>query len=81
MVIEFRLPSGAGGVAASHASAMLRKKIADWAALHNEPLYKARVVAPYRYHLTFEDEQNYTLFALTFEQGKMFSKFEIIDLE
>lgn len=81
MIIEFRLPTGAGGMAAGHASAQLRKKIAEWVEQHNNPVYKAGVAMPYRYHLTFEDEQNYTLFALTFEQGRLFSKFEIIDTE
>lgn len=81
MIIEFRLPNGAGGMAAGHASAALKKKIAEWASKHGNPVYKAGVAMPYRYHLTFEDELNYTLFALTFEQGKLFSKFEIIDTD
>lgn len=79
MIIEFRLPNGAGGMAAGHASAQLKKKIKVWAEQHNNPVYNAGVAMPYRYHLTFEDEQNYTLFALTFEQGAWFSRFEIID--
>lgn len=81
MIIEFRLPNGAGGMAAGHASSMLRKKIAEWASKNGNPAYKAGVAMPYRYHLTFEDDIYYTLFALTFEQGKLFSKFEIIDAD
>lgn len=81
MYIEFRLPNGAGGMAAGHASAALKKKIRDWAEKHGNPVYQAGVEQPYRYRLTFDDELNYTLFALTFEQGKLYSKFEIIDLD
>lgn len=78
MYIEFRLPNGAGGMAAGHASAALRKKISEWAEQNGNPVYKAGVEEPYRFRLTFEDERNYTLFSLSFAQGKLFSKFDII---
>jgi hypothetical protein len=78
MYIEFRLPNGAGGMAAGHACAMLRKKISEWAEQNGNPTYKAGVEGAYRFRLTFEDEYYYTLFSLSFKQGNFFSRFEII---
>lgn len=63
MHIEFRLPNGAGGMAAGHASAGYRKRIKTWAEQHGDPPYRI-FVKSYKLILEFEDPQYYTLFLL-----------------
>jgi hypothetical protein len=63
MYIEFRLPTGAGGMAAGHASAMIKRNIVDWAKKYNIK-YKVKVIN-YTLRLSLESDRDYTLFQLS----------------
>lgn len=63
MYIEFRLPMGAGGMAAQHANQVLNQLLHDWSDRYNIP-YNKKIVK-YTVRVTFDDEKNYNLFALT----------------
>lgn len=71
MYIEFRLPSGAGGMAAGHASAMIRRQIAEWAEKHSIS-YKTKTVK-YTLRLCLESDAEYTLFQLSWTGRKDYS--------
>ena len=57
MYIEFRLPNGAGGMAAGHACSVLRKKIAQWAEKNGNPNYKAGVEGAYRFRFMSAEQR------------------------
>lgn len=78
MHLECRLPQGAGGMAAAHSSGMLSKRIKDWAAENGNPVYTAGPKQNYKYTVWFEDERYYTLFMLTFNSKRVFSRFELV---
>jgi hypothetical protein len=63
MYIEFRLPQGAGGMTATHALAVLRDRLYNWAAKYQVE-FRAK---PFKYTLrvTFDSDDSYTLFGLT----------------
>ena len=63
MYIEFRLPTGAGGMAAGHAAHFIRKEIATWAEKYSIP-YNTKV-HKYTLRLSFESEDAYTHFQLS----------------
>ena len=64
MYIEFRLPRGAGGPdQASHALSIVQKKLVLWAARY-EVEYRTKVFK-YTLRVTFDSDESYTLFALT----------------
>jgi hypothetical protein len=64
MYIEFRLPRGAGGPdQASHALSIVQKKLVLWAARY-EVEYRTKVFK-YTLRVTFNSDESYTLFAMT----------------
>ncbi len=64
MYIEFRLPRGAGGPdQASHALSIVQKKLILWAARY-EVEYRTKVFK-YTLRVTFNSDESYTLFAMT----------------
>lgn len=64
MYIEFRLPKGAGGPdQASYALSIVQKKLVLWAAKYNIK-YRTKVFK-YTLRVTFDSDESYTLFALT----------------
>lgn len=63
MYIQFRLPTGAGGMAAQHMAAMLDRALKAWSKEHDVKYNKKLV--KYTVRVTFDDDRNYTLFALT----------------
>ena len=75
MYIEFRLPSGAGGVAAGYASSRIRRAIEAWTAKYNIS-YRTKVVK-YTLRLCLERDEDYAFFQLSwdpdFEWAKNYS--------
>jgi hypothetical protein len=63
MYIEFRLPSGAGGQGAAYALGVIRNKLSTWAVKYNIS-YRTKVFK-YTLRVTFDLDESYTLFALT----------------
>jgi hypothetical protein len=64
MYIEFRLPRGAGGPdQASYALSIVQKKLILWAARY-EVEYRTKVFK-YTLRVTFNSDESYTLFAMT----------------
>jgi hypothetical protein len=63
MYIEFRLPNGAGGMAAGYALSSIRHDIEIWAEKHNIP-YKTKL-HKYTFRLCLNTDKEYTQFALT----------------
>ena len=64
MYIEFRLPRGAGGPdQASYALSIVQKKLVVWVAKY-EVEYRTKVVK-YTLRVTFDSDESYTLFAMT----------------
>ena len=64
MYIEFRLPRGAGGPdQASYALSIVQKKLLLWAAKYNIK-YRTKVFK-YTLRVTFDSDESYTLFAMT----------------
>ena len=64
MSIEFRLPSGAGGVAAGTALTHINIDIDDWVRAHNIKTHKTKL-HKYTYRLCLSGDQAYMHFALT----------------
>ena len=64
MYIEFWLPRGAGGPdQASYALSIVQKKLVLWAAKY-EVEYRTKVFK-YTLRVTFDSDESYTLFAMT----------------
>jgi hypothetical protein len=63
MYIEFRLPNGAGGMAAGYALSAIRQDIETWSGTHNIP-YRTKL-HKYTFRLCLNTDQEYTQFALT----------------
>ena len=65
MYIRFKLPTGAGGMTALHASNYIRKRVETWAELHNVKITSEHT----GYTMTFilEHSRDYTLFALSWQ--------------
>lgn len=63
MYIEFRLPQGAGGGTATHALAVLRDRLYNWAAKYQ--VEHRTKVFKYTLRITFDSDDLYTLFGLT----------------
>lgn len=66
MYIEFTLPNGSAGQAASNAINVIEGFVNVWSTKHNIPYY-AKVGAPYKFHVFLGEKENYTIFALTWE--------------
>lgn len=67
--IEFRLPSGAGGMAAAHYHQRIKKIVTEWADQNNYSIDNWTLVKQHQPYLciSFNSEAAYTLFALTFD--------------
>jgi len=72
MYIEFRLPSGAGGIAAGHGLSLIRQDIETWAKKYDIP-YKTKV-HKYTYRLCLEKNSDYNYFALTWDPEHLISR-------
>jgi hypothetical protein len=64
MYIEFRLPTGAGGMAAGVALKHIRIDIDDWVGRFEIQNYKTKL-HKYTYRLCLASDRDYTQFALT----------------
>lgn len=65
MHLEFRLPTGAGGMAALYASKYLRERMQLWADTHNIKI--TSVHTGYRMTFILENDRDYTVFALSWQ--------------
>ena len=63
MYLEFKLPSGAGGMAAAYMNSQLNKELQNWANIYN--LAYNKKIHKYTVRVTFDDEKTYAFFALT----------------
>jgi len=79
MYLLCRLPSGAGGMAAAHASNRIGTRLKEWIVKNGNPTYQAGPEKGYNYTIRFEDERYYSLFMLTFKNDSLFSRFDLID--
>ena len=64
MYIEFQLPTGAGGVSAAHMLYVIRHDLDAWQNKYNIP-YRTKTIK-YTHRVTFDSDDHYTLFSLTF---------------
>lgn len=64
MYIEFRLPTGAGGMAAAHAQSAITRQLKQWSEHNGGIKYRTKAVK-YCLRVTFDDDTYYTLFALS----------------
>lgn len=63
MYLEFRLPTGAGGMAAQYTNSVLNRNLHQWSDRYCIP-YKKKI-HKYTVRVTFDDEENYSFFAMT----------------
>ena len=63
MHIEFRLPTGAGGIATQHVNSKLDRELREWSMRYNVTYTKT--VLDYTARVEFEDETHYMVFALS----------------
>jgi hypothetical protein len=63
MYIEFKLPSGVGGQAASMVNHLLNQELHNWADKYNIA-YNTKVFK-YTKRITFDDDTTYSFFAMT----------------
>lgn len=63
MYIEFQLPTGAGGMAAQYANGAIGRNLREWAERYDVAYTKK--IHKWTVRVTFEDEKNYSLFAMT----------------
>lgn len=77
MYIEFKLPTGAGGMAALHASRHIRARVQAWADWHNVKI--TSIHSGYRMTFMFEHDHDYTVFALSWQVLKGWDQYSIIN--
>lgn len=77
MYIEFKLPSGAGGMAAGYTSQAINKKLAAWAEDYGYS-YTTKY-GRYRLWVVFDDPAAYTAFGISWQPWGIYSVPEIID--
>jgi hypothetical protein len=71
MYIEFTLPTGAGGTAASFVNGLLNQELHAWSDRYNIP-YNTKLVK-YTKRITFDHDETYSFFAMTWNpQHKKF---------
>jgi hypothetical protein len=63
MYIEFQLPTGAGGQTASYALRTIQTKLTAWTKKYSIE-YRQKIIK-YTLRITFDADESYTLFALT----------------
>jgi hypothetical protein len=71
MLIEFPLPSGAGGMVTAMARNVLQQKIKAWAQRH-EVEYTEKTVR-HTHRLCFDDDRYYTLFMMSWDDWEIFA--------
>jgi hypothetical protein len=71
MLIEFPLPSGAGGMVTAMARNVLQQKIKAWAQRH-EVEYTEKTVR-HTHRLCFDDDRYYTLFIMSWDDWEIFA--------
>lgn len=71
MLIEFALPSGAGGMVTAMARNVLQQKIKAWAQRH-EVEYTEKTVR-HTHRLCFDDDRYYTLFMMSWDDWEIFA--------
>lgn len=79
MYIQFKLPSGAGGMAALYVSRKLKEKLTSWAVTHN-----IQITSEHRgYGICFKlaRPEDYTLFALSWTVSNIWDEYEVINDE
>lgn len=77
MYLEFKLPTGAGGMAAHHYNNKLRNRIQAWANQHN---VKIRSWSKgYRSCYEFDRASDYTLFALSWQATNIWDEYSIVN--
>ena len=64
MFIEFKLPSGAGGMAAAYTLQQLRKLLTTWAEKYQVEILNIKTIK-YTVRVTLVDPKYYEFFALT----------------
>lgn len=77
MYLEFKLPSGAGGMAAGYTSQAITKRLAEWANKF-EYTYQTKF-GRYRLWVIFEQLEAYTVFGISWQPWSLYSRAEIID--
>lgn len=77
MHIEFKLPQGAGGMAAGHFNQRLKKRVKQWAETHN--ITVINYTNGYRCCFEFAKNSDYTLFALCWNVQSSWDEFEVIE--
>jgi len=65
MYIEFRLPTGAGGIAAQYTNGIISQNLKEWSQRYDIPYTKK--IYKYTVRVTFDDEKFYDFFALTWQ--------------
>jgi hypothetical protein len=65
MYIEFQLPTGSGGQAAQYTNAVLTRNLDAWSQRYQVPYTKK--IFKWTLRVTFVDEKNYSLFAMTWQ--------------
>lgn len=68
MYIEFALPTGAAGAAAGYANFVIETALKQWGKKH-QIAYISKVIK-FTKRVTFDQDQDYTVFALTWNSGK-----------
>ena len=79
MHLEFKLPNGAGGMAAGHALDSIKRALKRWADSNGNPTYKSTISRPYILQVEFDDSVYYTQFVLTFDPTKKIPKYNLIN--
>lgn len=77
MYIRFKLPTGAGGMAALHASKNLRERMQLWADRHNIKITSVHTGYTMTFKLT--KDSDYTVFALSWQTLKSWDHYELVD--
>lgn len=72
MYIKFRLPTGAGGMAAGHCAAMIKRNIEAWANKYHIK-YKTKIVK-YTMRLCLESEEDYSFFQLSWNPDHFYAE-------
>lgn len=76
MHLEFKLPQGAGGMAAGYRNMHLKKRILAWADQHN--ITVINYTNGYRCCFEFARDGDYTLFALTWQVRTPWDEFTVV---
>jgi len=68
--IEFSLPNGSAGQAAAHANRIITLALHEWAGKYNITFNSKTI--KYTKRVTFDDDANYSLFAMTWNPDKKY---------